>query len=160
MGKIYYKPIGIIHTPIKVPNGAPIQPSAGTKIKGSVEIFPEYIKGLKDLLGFSHIILIYHFHQNKTYSLLVKPFLDNQLRGVFSTRAPSRPNSIGLSIVRLQRIKDNILYIQDLDIIDGTPLLDIKPFIDYFDNRKTNQIGWIKDRISNFSKTKSDKRFC
>ena len=111
MQNITYKPIGIIHTPFKSPSETPIQPSASKGKRGSVEIFPEYVAGLQDLDRFSHVILIYHFHLSGAYSLQVKPFLDDQMRGVFATRAPARPNPIGHSVVRLTGIEGNVLFI-------------------------------------------------
>jgi len=130
--KITYRPIGIIHSPFKEPKGTPIQPKAAKGIKGMVEVFPPYEKGLKDIKGFSHIILIYHFHLSKAYSLEVKPYMDNKLHGVFATRAPARPNPIGISVIRLIKVERNNLHIKDVDIVDGTPLLDIKPFVAEF----------------------------
>jgi len=108
----------------KEPKGTPIQPAAAKGIGGKVEVFSEYAEGLKDVEGFSHIILVCHFHLSGKPSLKVKPFMDTQMRGVFATRAPSRPNPIGISIVRLVKIEENILHVQDVDIVDGTPLLD------------------------------------
>ena len=106
----------------------PIQPSGAKGVAGTIEISPDFIEGLKDLDGFSHIILIYHFHLSKEYTLSVKPFMDDKLRGVFATRAPRRPNPIGISVVKLIKVEPrNLLYTENLDIIDGTPLLDIKP---------------------------------
>ena len=157
--KICYRPIGIIHTPFKRPHGVPIQSTAALGIKGTVEIFEEYVEGLSDLEGFSHIILIYHFHLCKGYSLKVKPYMDNNLRGVFATRAPMRPNPIGFSIVRLTGIKGNILYIEDVDIVDGTPLLDIKPYVPEFDYRRNTRIGWLERRIKKLRETKDNGRF-
>ena len=159
MDEINYIPIGIIHSPFKEPKGTPIQPTATKGIDGTVEVFPEYAEGLKDLEGFSHIILIYHFHLSKKSSLKVKPFMDDQMHGVFSTRAPSRPNPIGISVVRLVRIERNILYIQDMDIVDGTPLLDIKPYVPEFDVRKTEKIGWLKKNVHKLPTSKDDGRF-
>ena len=159
MNRIQYKPIGIIHSPFKEAKGTPIQPTASVDNKGTVEIFPEYIEGLKDLENFSHIFLIYHFHLSKKTSLKVKPFMDNIERGIFAIRAPSRPNSIGISIVRLTKIEDNILYINDVDIIDGTPLLDIKPYIPEFDIRKVTKNGWLTQNVHKLGKTKDDGRF-
>ena len=126
--KITYSPIGIMHSPFKEPKGTPIQPNAAKDIEGMVEIFPEYQRGLKDINGFSHIVLIYHFHLSKNYSLEVKPYMDDNLHGLFATRAPARPNPIGLSVVRLIKVEKNKLYIKDIDVVDGTPLLDLKPF--------------------------------
>ncbi|MGC9336882.1 MAG: tRNA (N6-threonylcarbamoyladenosine(37)-N6)-methyltransferase TrmO [Candidatus Cloacimonadia bacterium] len=147
MNEIKYKPIGIIHSPFKKPTGTPIQPAAGKSIKGTVEVFPEYAEGLKDLEGFSHIILIYHLHLSQGWCLKVKPFMDNELRGVFATRAPSRPNPIGLSVVHLVRIEKNILYIQDLDIVDKTPLLDIKPYVPEFETKEVKKLGWLEKNV-------------
>ena len=159
MNKIKYKPIGIIHTPFKQPEGTPIQPTASKNISGTIELFSEYIDGLKDLEGFSHIILIYHFHLSKVASLEVKPYMDTKVHGIFAVRAPSRPNPIGISIVHLSRIEENILYIQDVDIVDGTPLLDIKPYVPEFDTREAPKIGWLEKNIGNLSISKDDGRF-
>ncbi len=153
------KPIGVIHSPFREPKDIPIQSSAARDIEGTVEVYEEYIEGLKDLDGFSHIILIYYFHLSKRYSLKVKPFMDDNLRGVFSTRAPSRPNNIGLSIVRLIKIEGNILYIKDVDVVDGTPLLDIKPYVPEFDVREDVRIGWLRENIYKLSESKDDGRF-
>ena len=160
MEKIEYTPIGVIHSPFKEPKGVPIQPITAKNTKGIVEVYPEYSEGLQDLEGFSHIILIYHLHlSRKTYSLKVKPYMDDQLRGLFSTRAPTRPNPIGISTVELVKIKKNILYIKNIDIVDGTPLLDIKPYVPEMDIRKTKKIGWLEKNIHKLSSTKDDGRF-
>ncbi|MBM3702901.1 MAG: tRNA (N6-threonylcarbamoyladenosine(37)-N6)-methyltransferase TrmO [Actinobacteria bacterium] len=156
---IIYKPIGIIHSKFKEQKGMPIQPSAAKDIEGTVEVFPKYEKGLKDIEGFSHIILIYHFHLSKSYSLEVVPFMDNKLHGIFTTRAPSRPNTVGISIVRLIKAKKNILYIKDVDIVDGTPLLNIKPFVSEFDNPKVINRGWLEKNISKLPRFKDNGRF-
>jgi tRNA-Thr(GGU) m(6)t(6)A37 methyltransferase TsaA len=142
--RIQYKPIGIIHSPFKQPEGTPIQAAFTKNGEGTVELFPQFKQGLKDLEGFSHIILIYHFHKSKGYDLACRPFLDKVKRGLFATRAPSRPNPIGLSIVRLQGINDGILSVSSLDVIDGTPLIDIKPYIPQFDSLKTVKVGWFE----------------
>ncbi|RLI77934.1 tRNA (N6-threonylcarbamoyladenosine(37)-N6)-methyltransferase TrmO [Archaeoglobales archaeon] len=159
MHEIKYRPIGIIHSPFKEAKGTPIQPPAAKGVKGSIELFEEYVEGLKDIDGFSHIILIYHFHLSEGYSLVVKPFLDDELHGVFATRAPRRPNPIGLSVVRLIGVEGNILYIEDVDVVDGTPLLDIKPYVPEFDARKTDRIGWIAKSIHKLPKSRADDRF-
>lgn len=159
MDVIKYKPIGIIHSPFKEPKGTPIQPTGAKNIDATVELFPEYVEGLKDLEGFSHIILIYHFHLSKHTSLRVKPYMDDELRGVFATRAPSRPNPIGISVVRLVKVEGNILHIQDVDAVDGTPLLDIKPYVPEFDTREVDKIGWLEKRVHRFSRTKANGRF-
>jgi tRNA-Thr(GGU) m(6)t(6)A37 methyltransferase TsaA len=160
LGELIYKPLGVVHSPFKEPKNVPIQATAARGIKGTLEIYPEYADGLKDLEGFSHIILLYHFHLIKGYSLLVKPFLDDKLHGIFATRSPARPNPIGISIVHLTRIKNSTLHIQDIDIVDGTPILDIKPYIGKFDYRKTTKIGWFRGKISRLATTRDDGRFC
>ncbi|MCK4295424.1 MAG: tRNA (N6-threonylcarbamoyladenosine(37)-N6)-methyltransferase TrmO [Candidatus Marinimicrobia bacterium] len=147
MSKITLIPIGIIHSPFKSRNDAPIQPHFAKDICGTIELNPEFTPALKDLDGFSHITLIYHLHKSDGYKLEVKPFLDNHLRGLFATRSPNRPNPLGLSVVRLDKIESNILYIRDIDALDGTPLLDIKPFIPEFTNREEIRLGWINGKI-------------
>jgi len=146
MHEIKYKPIGIIHSPFKEPKGTPIQPAGGKDIDETVE-------------GFSHIILIFHFHLSRGVSLKVKPYMDNEERGVFAIRGPSRPNPIGISIVRLVGIEENILHIKDLDMIDGTPLLDIKPYIPEFDIQEVAKIGWLEKNIHKLPTSKDDGRF-
>ncbi len=159
MKEIRYKPIGIIRSPFKDIKGMPIQPTGAKGIKGTIEIEPDYVNGLKDLEGFSHIILIYHFHLTKGYSLQVRPFIDNSLHGVFSTRAPARPNPIGISVVRLIRIEGCILHIEDVDIADDTPLLDIKPYVPEFDARKVERIGWLSKKADRAREVRADERF-
>ncbi|MEW6139959.1 MAG: tRNA (N6-threonylcarbamoyladenosine(37)-N6)-methyltransferase TrmO [Thermodesulfobacteriota bacterium] len=159
MEKIVYKPIGIIRTPFTKLEDMPIQPVGGQGIRGEVKVHPEFSGGLKDLDGFSHIVLLYHFHLSSGYSLEVKPFLDDTLRGVFATRAPARPNPIGLSVVRLVEVQGNVLVVEDVDIADETPLLDIKPFVPRFDNRDSERIGWLADKAKSAGTVKSDRRF-
>jgi len=139
------KPIGILHSPFTEKEGTPIQPTRSQAV-GKVEVYPEYADGLQDLEGFSHIILLYAFHCSSGYSLQVKPFLDDQLRGLFATRHPCRPNPIGLSIVRLLARHENILDIEGVDMLDGTPLLDIKPYVPEFDVRNNVKTGWYAKR--------------
>jgi len=157
--EIKYNPIGIIHSPFKEIEGVPIHPRGAKGIKGSIEITKELEEGLRDLEGFSHIILLYQFHLSRTYSLSVVPFLDNKPHGVFATRAPKRPNSIGLSIVKLINIEKNILHIENIDIIDGTPLLDIKPYFKEFKDSEKVRIGWLTKKANKFASIKADKRF-
>jgi len=159
MDEIIYNPIGVIHSEFKKKGGMPVQPSGASKIKGSVEIFPEYALGMRDLEGFSHIYLIYHFHLSKGYSLYTKPFLDDEKHGLFAIRAPRRPNAIGLSIVKLIDVKNNVLEIENIDIIDGTPLLDIKPYIPAFDKVDNVAIGWLSKNPHKVYTQRSDKRF-
>jgi tRNA-Thr(GGU) m(6)t(6)A37 methyltransferase TsaA len=157
--KICYEPIGIIHTPFHDPVGMPIQHVAGEGITGNVEIFPEFSDGLKDIEGFSRIILIYHFHRSGNYRLQVIPFLDTHPHGVFSTRAPNRPNPVGVSMVCLHKRVDNCLHISGVDILDGTPLLDIKPYLPECDAFSNERTGWFPKDRSSLSKTRSDNRF-
>jgi len=159
MKEIRYKPIGVIHTPFKEPRGTPIQPMAAAGVEGVVEVLPEYAEGLEGLEGFSHIILIYHFHLSRKASLKVRPYMDEETHGVFATRSPSRPNPIGVSVVRLLKIVDNKLYIKDVDIVDGTPLLDIKPYIPEFDVRKVDRKGWLEKKLHRLPETRDNGRF-
>jgi tRNA-Thr(GGU) m(6)t(6)A37 methyltransferase TsaA len=156
---IKYKPIGIIHSPFKEPKGTPIQPAGSKGINGIVEIFPEYTEGLKDIDGFSHIILIYHFHLSKGSTLIAKPFMDNAMHGVFAMRGPSRPNSIGISVVHLTKVEGNRLHIRDVDIVDRTPLLDIKPYVPEFDTTQVERIGWLGKNVHKLSESADDGRF-
>ena len=160
MRVLTYKSIGVVHSPFKEPKNVPIQATASKVTAGTLEIYPDYTEGLRDLDDFSHLILLYHFHIIKDGTLMVKPFLDAQLHGVFATRSPARPNKVGISIVRLTRIENNILYVQDVDIIDETPLIDIKPFVPEFDCRKTTKIGWYSGKIGKLEVIKDDGRFC
>jgi tRNA-Thr(GGU) m(6)t(6)A37 methyltransferase TsaA len=160
MTQIIFHPIGTIHTPFKTLENMPIQPVGAKGVKATIELKNEFIDGLKDLEQFSHIILLYHFHQSEGYKLKVTPFMDTEERGLFSTRAPRRPNGIGMSIVRLIEIENNILHIEDVDILDGTPLVDIKPFFSQFDNRVEAKSGWLEEKWKERNlKIKSDKRF-
>ena len=157
--EIMYRPIGTIHTPFKTIEGMPIQPNGGRDVDARIHMFPEFSEGLADLDGFSHLILLYHFHKSMNYKLKVKPFLDDQVRGLFSTRAPKRPNPIGLSIVRLIEIRETVLYIKNVDILDGTPLLDIKPYVPGFDHHAANRIGWLEKSVDDAKAKRSDERF-
>jgi len=157
--RIEYHPIGVIHTPFTDIADMPIQPAGAEGVKGRIEIFEPYRRGLKDLNGFSHIVLLYHFHRSRPFSLHVIPFMDSRPRGVFATRAPARPNAIGSSVVRLNRIARGMLYIQNADMLDGTPLLDIKPFVPEFNCRGDIRTGWLEKTGKQVSAWKSDNRF-
>jgi len=157
--KIEFLPIGIIHTPFMELEGMPIQPPGAAGVKGTVEVFENFRSGLKDLDGFSHIILLYHFHHSHGFNLHVVPFLDSEERGLFATRAPKRPNPIGLSIVPLDKIKDGTLFIRNVDILDGTPLLDIKPYVPEFDVQEKVRTGWLGKARKTVSNRKADDRF-
>jgi len=157
--KIEFAPIGTIHSPFKELENMPIQPAGAAGISGTVEVFEEYRSGLRDLNGFSHLILLYLFHRSPGCRLTVVPFLDTEPRGVFATRAPSRPNPIGISVVRLERMGDGVLYIRDVDILDGTPLLDIKPYVPAFDAGGEVQTGWLEKAGKTVEGRKADDRF-
>ena len=137
----------------------PIQPAGAIGIQGSVEVFSEFQEGLSDIEGFSHIILLYHFHKVDSVNLTVTPFLDTQPRGLFATRAPKRPNPIGLSVVKLVKLDGNILRIENADILDGTPLLDIKPHIPTFEPDSGIRVGWLEETKGKVQKIRSDDRF-
>jgi len=158
-GSIVFQPIGIIHTPFSDPAGMPIQPAGGREVTGTIEIFPEFADGLMDIEGFSRIILIYHFHRSGACSLQLVPFLDTHLHGVFSTRAPNRPNPIGISTVSLLGREDTCLKISGVDMLDGTPLLDIKPYLPEYDAFPLERTGWYPSGGSCFRTTLSDDRF-
>lgn len=159
MDQITYKPIGSIHSDHKAKEGVPIQGAFAKDSKGYVEVYPEYQTGITDLDGFSHIFLLYHFHLSKGYSLLTKPFLDDDQHGIFSIRAPKRPNPIGLSLVKLEKVVDNILHISEVDIIDNTPLLDIKPYISKIDSRSNTRNGWLTKKMDQENTYLSDDRY-
>ncbi len=159
MKKICYKPIGIIHSGHKQMEGTPIQSTLSKDSSGQVEVFPEYALGLKDLEGFSHIILIYHFHLSKGYSLLSRPFLENKKHGIFAIRSPKRPNPIGLSVVKLEKKANNILHISEVDIVEGAMLLDIKPYVSKFDVRSGTKDGWLTKKIRDAREHKADNRY-
>ena len=153
------KHIGVIHSPFHELEGMPIQPAGARGVQGTVEVFQEYRAGLKDLDGFSHIVLLYLFHQSQGFNLHVVPYLDTEIRGVFATRAPRRPNAIGLSVVQLNMVQDRILHIENVDILDGTPLLDIKPYVPEFDAQFNVRTGWLENARQTVRHRKSDDRF-
>lgn len=156
---VTYTPIGTIHTPHHEAAGAPIQPAAATGMRGTVTILPEYADGLRDLEGFSHVILIYHLHRSGDYSLTVTPFLDSEPRGVFATRAPRRPNPIGISVVRLTGVSGATLEIENVDMLDETPLLDIKPYVPEMDDHPADRIGWLEGSRERIRGARADDRF-
>jgi tRNA-Thr(GGU) m(6)t(6)A37 methyltransferase TsaA len=156
MSGISYEPIGIIHTGFKEQTVTPIQGVFSPESIGEVEVFPQYTEGLKDIAGFSYIILLYHFHLSTGYSLLKRPFLDNEEKGIFSIRHYDRPNSIGISVVGLEKVEGNRLTVSGVDIVDGTPLLDIKPYIPDFDIRQPEKKGWYENapNMEEYQRTK------
>jgi len=145
--EICFKPIGIMHSPFKSLKGVPIQPSV-SEDKGLIEIFPQYKLALKDLDKFGFIICIFHFDMVKLpIPLQSKPFLDDEEHGVFAIRTPFRPNPIGFSILKLTQIIEHELHVENVDILDNTPILDIKPYVPHFDVRETEKIGWLQGKI-------------
>jgi tRNA-Thr(GGU) m(6)t(6)A37 methyltransferase TsaA len=155
-----YQPIGWIETPFESPEGMPIQPAGAEETEGTVRLNEEYIDGLQDLDGFSHCILVYHLHEaGDEAPLQVVPFLDDTERGLFATRAPRRPNPIGLSVVEIKTIEGGEVTVTGIDVVDETPLLDIKPFVPGFDSPKKVETGWLDPIQSDISTKKSDKRF-
>ena len=159
MDEIIYKPIGIIHSAFKTPENIPIQHTGAKGEIGTIEIYPEFAEGLADLQGFSHIILLFHMHLVEYHKLKVIPFLDTVERGIFSTRAPVRPNPIGLTVVKLISIEDSILTVENIDMIDGTPLLDIKPCLPMIDDLQDIRLGWLTVNVEQFRTKLSDNRF-
>ena len=147
--EIKLKPIGIIHTPYKEPKGIPIQGGFEKDATGQIEIFPEYQQGLKDIEGFSHLILIYYFDRAREEKLVGRPFLEDEPHGIFAIRSPMRPNHIGVSIVKLERVENNIITFSEVDILDNTPLLDIKPYVSHFDSRENVKNGWLDKHFKN-----------
>ena len=156
---ITFSPIGLVRTPFTDLSGMPIQPSGARDVVGTLVLDPQYEQGLKDLDGFSHLILIYHFHRSSGFQLMVEPFLDTVPRGMFATRAPRRPNPIGLSIVRLLKVSHNEVTVKGIDVLDGTPLLDIKPWIPAFDVQGEVRVGWMEKKQEQALSMKSDGRF-
>lgn len=156
---IVFHPIGIIHSPFTSLHGMPIQPTAETAAPGTVELYPEYLEGLQDLDGFSHIMLLYHFHCSSGFQMQVIPYLDTVTRGLFATRTPRRPNPIGFSVVRLTAIEGPLLRVANLDILDGTPLLDIKPYVPEYHVLEPVHTGWIAQTGGAVRSARSDKRF-
>lgn len=152
-------PIGTIHTPHTTRENMPIQPAGARGIKGAIDVFDDYAAGLKDLDGFSHIVVLYQFHQSEGYSLEVTPFMDTEKRGVFATRAPRRPNQIGLSVIRLMSVEGNTLHVENVDMLDGTPLLDIKPYVPEFDGQQEVRVGWLEKARGVVKGRRSDGRF-
>jgi tRNA-Thr(GGU) m(6)t(6)A37 methyltransferase TsaA len=155
---IVYQPIGTVHTPYQSPDGMPVQASRSDNAPGTVVLDEAYVEGLADLEGFSHVILVCHLHLARPYRLRVTPYLDDVPHGLFATRAPARPNPIGISVVALERIDGSTLHVRGVDLIDGTPLLDIKPWVGEFDEPEQVRLGWLE--AARERKRESDDRFC
>ena len=159
MDAITYTPIGVVHSPFTTLEGMPLQTVAAQGIPGTVDLEPAFRKGVQDLEAFSHLILLTHLHRMTGYALEVTPYLDDQPHGIFATRSPRRPNPLGLSVVRLIATEEGRLLIEDVDLLDGTPLLDLKPYVPAFDARETARIGWFAGRIDRVHTTRADDRF-
>jgi tRNA-Thr(GGU) m(6)t(6)A37 methyltransferase TsaA len=159
MEPVTYRPIGVVRTPFTDIDGMPIQASAATGVRGRIELDPVYQAGLLDIDGFSHLIVLYHLHESTAAHLTVTPFLDDKRHGIFATRSPARPNAIGFSTVRLLEVRGWTLEIQDVDMLDRTPVLDIKPYVPVFDDRADSRIGWFEGRLDRLADARADRRF-
>lgn len=152
-------PVGVIRTPFTSPEGMPVQPCGAIGTEGTIDLLPEYLEGLKDIDGFERLFLIYQFHKCTGSSLTVIPYLDTVSHGIFATRSPKRPNLIGISVVRLKEVRDNKIIVLDIDVLDGTPLLDIKPYVPDFDSYPGSKAGWLEKAQKNAVIKRADKRF-
>jgi len=148
-----------LRTPFPKAEGAPIQPAGALGVAGTLELLPEYAAGLADIEGFSHLIVLYHLHKVEKVSLTVTPFLDSTARGLFATRAPCRPNPVGLSVVRLVRAQDNVLYLENVDMVDGSPVIDVKPYVAAFDSWPDSRAGWLERCAERAEGMRADSRF-
>ncbi len=144
MSAIQFYPIGYISTPHTSLENMPIQPAGAKAVRGTIEILPEYAEGLQDIEGFSHITLFYHLHKVKEYKLKVTPFMDTKEHGIFACKSPTRPNAMGMSTVKLLAVEGNVLHVEEVDMLDGTPLIDIKPYWPKFDSRDNVRMGWLE----------------
>jgi tRNA-Thr(GGU) m(6)t(6)A37 methyltransferase TsaA len=160
METITYTPIGVVRSPFTALAGMPIQTVAASGVAATVELDPSYAAGLRDIGEFSYLLLISHLHLMQGYALEVTPFMDTQTHGVFATRSPRRPNPIGLSIVRLVRVEGTTLHIEEVDLVDGTPVLDIKPYVPQLDDRVAERIGWFAEQVHKVFEVCADDRVC
>ncbi len=154
---VQYRPIGVVHTPWTTVEDMPVQPSRAGNVEGTVEIFAPFVEALADVEGFSHVVLLTHLHRSRPWRPLVVPFLDTVERGLFATRSPSRPNPIGLSVVELVAVDGPRLTVRGVDLLDGTPVLDLKPYVGEFDERPGARFGWLEDARARDAR--SDDRF-
>lgn len=157
--EIKLNPVGYIYTPYDDVEDMPIQPAGATGVEGRIVVNPEYIEGLADIEDFSHIMLLYYFHRVKNPQLTVVPFLDNEPHGIFATRSPTRPNKIGISVVKLISVDRDTLYIENIDVLNGTPVLDIKPYFIDFDHHDAYRFGWYERAFGKVKNARSDDRF-
>jgi tRNA-Thr(GGU) m(6)t(6)A37 methyltransferase TsaA len=157
---ISFEPIGVVHSEFQEPRGVPVQGALEPETEALLELFPEYAEGLKDVDGFSHLIVLYHFHRvGERRPLLATPFLDEVPRGIFAIRGPRRPNPIGLTVVRLIERRGRELRVGGIDMIEGTPILDIKPYIPRSDSFPEARVGWLEGKLDRPQATRSDGRF-
>ena len=157
--EITLQPIGYLETPFNDIADMPIQPSVLADTRGKAVLDEKFVPGLKDLDGFSHIILLFLLHKISGYQLEVVPFMDTLPHGIFATRSPKRPNRIGMSIVRVERVEENIVHFKGVDMLNGSPLLDIKPYYSYFDQQTQVRNGWLEGKTLRLENLRSDKRF-
>jgi len=155
--EIRYEPIGVVHSPWTTVDDMPVQPSRAGDVEGTVDIFPPFVDALADVDGFSHLVLLTHLHRSRPWRPRVVPFLDTVERGLFATRSPSRPNPIGLSVVELVAVDGSRLTVRGVDLLDGTPLLDLKPYVGEFDGRPDARFGWLE--AARAREARSDGRF-
>jgi tRNA-Thr(GGU) m(6)t(6)A37 methyltransferase TsaA len=148
MHKIELTPIGIIHTPYQQSRDIPIQGRFKPDTQGKIEIYEPYVAGLQDLDGFSHAIVIYYFNQSTKETLVGQPYLESEKHGIFAIRSPHRPNHLGLSVIQIEKIRENTIVFSEVDMLDGSPVLDIKPYIKYFENRENTRAGWIEKHFA------------
>lgn len=156
---IAYRPIGILHSPYTDIQGMPVQPVGALGVTGHIEVHPDFAEGLADLEGFSHVFLLYHLHRVRGYDLTVRPFLDNADHGIFATRSPKRPNPIGLSVLELEEVSGLTVRLRNVDVLDGTPVLDIKPYVPHFDVWEAGKVGWFATKARKADAYISDDRF-
>ena len=157
--KITYSPIGYFRTQYTDIKGMPIQPIGADTVEGIIEVLPEFQNGLQDLEGFSHVFVLYHLPQIEGYDLLVKPFLDTKRHGIFATRSPKRPNPLGLSVMRLKGVSGSSVFLEGIDVLDQTPVIDIKPYVADFDRCDADRFGWFEGKSEHAVHHRSDERF-
>jgi tRNA-Thr(GGU) m(6)t(6)A37 methyltransferase TsaA len=159
MREIVYRPIGVVRSPFSALEGMPLQAVAAADVHGTIEIDAAYAGGVGDLDGFSHLHVVTHLHLSRRGALVVQPFLDDTPRGVFATRSPRHPNPIGLTVVRLDRVDGTSLHVTGLDLLDGTPVLDLKPYVPAFDSVPAERIGWFEGKTDQVHEIRADARF-
>jgi tRNA-Thr(GGU) m(6)t(6)A37 methyltransferase TsaA len=152
-------PIGVIHSPFQHATGTPLQPFCAKGVQGSIEVYEPFVEGLRDLEGFERIWVVFWCHRASAAKLTVTPYRDSVAHGLFATRAPARPNPIGLSTVRLRKVAGNMVQVEELDILDGTPVLDIKPYVSQYDSYPAQRCGWLENGTVRRDIVQADDRF-